>query len=279
MTRNRNLPVLYTALFLLVTSAEAQLANAQTRLRRPIDPARVVALSGHVNPRARAEFDRGPVDPSMPVPNVILGLKLTPAQQADLEQFLAGQQNPASLDYHRWLTPSEFAARFGASQADIDQTAAWLRSQGLTVETISQSRNWISFSGTADTVGRALHTEFHRYDIAGVSHFANAIEPSVPEAIATAVSGISGLHDFRRRGAQRPMSTPLATSPDGSHVPSPADYAVIYNIQQLYNLGIDGTGLTIAIAGQSNIKTSDLNLFRNRFNLGPANFTTKTFGP
>src|SRR5271165_7649669 len=164
-------------------------AKAQERLRGRIDPSRVVALSGHVHPRARAEFDQGPVDPATPISNAILGLKLTPAQRADLEQFLVSQQNPASPDYRRWLTPDQFAARFGASQSDIDQTTAWLRSQGLVVESVANSRNWIAFSGTAAQVGGALHTEFHRFVSGGETHVANAIEPSVPEALAPMVSG------------------------------------------------------------------------------------------
>jgi len=260
---------------------------AGRRLSGPIDASRVVTLSGHVHPRARAEFDQGPLDPSTQISNVILGLKLTPAQQTDLRQFLAAQQDPASPDYHRWLTPDQFAARFGASQADIDQTTSWLRSQGLSVDTVSSARNWIAFSGTAQRLGAALHTEFHRFVSDGETHFANAIEPSVPEALATGVSGLLGLHDYRPKRVH-PMrvpapveagNAPLLTSADGSHVPGPADLAVIYDFQQLYNLGIDGTGQNIAIAGQSNVHSSDIALYRRRFNLSPANFTTRAFGP
>lgn len=281
----RNLVVagLLAASLFFLPPAKAQ-RTVPSRLRVPLDPSRVVALSGHVHPRARAEFDQGPVDPALPVSNVILGLKLTAAQQTDLEQFVASQQNPASPDYHRWLTPDQFAARFGASQSDIDQTTAWLKSQGLVVESVSNSRNWIAFSGTAAQMGGALHTEFHRFVSGGETHIANATEPSLPVALAPLVSGVLGLNDYhpqRARPGRMPLNLtqPALTSFDGSHVPGPADLAVIYDFQQLYNLGIDGTGQSIAIAGQSNVRASDIALFRSRFKLPAANFTTKTFGP
>jgi len=271
--RALSLAGLLSAGLLFLPAAQAQ------RLRAPIDASRVVALSGHVHPLARAEFDQGPVDPSMQIPNVILGLKLSPAQQSDLEQFVASQQDPASPDYHRWLTPDQFATRFGASQSDIDQTTAWLRSQGLAVEAVSSVRNWVAFSGTAERMGSALHTEFHRYVSGGETHFANAIEPSVPEALAPLVSGLLGLHDYHPRRVQPRMSQSAAASPDGSHVPAPADLAAIYDFQKMYDLGIDGTGQSIAIAGASNVHSSDIALFRKQFKLPAANLTTKTFGP
>jgi len=40
------------------------------------------------------------------------------AQQAALEQLLKEQQDPASPNYHNWLTPETYADRFGASAAD-----------------------------------------------------------------------------------------------------------------------------------------------------------------
>ena len=72
----------------------------------------------------------------------------------------------------------QFAARFGATQSDIDQTTAWLRGQGLTVQSVGNSRNWIAFGGTAEQVGRALHTQFHYFVNNGQTHFAAAMEPS-----------------------------------------------------------------------------------------------------
>ena len=76
-------------------------------------------------------------------------LKRSAAQQADLDQLLAEQQDRSSPNYHAWLTPEQFGDRFGASPNDISQIVSWLQSEGFAVDEVSRARNWIWFSGTA----------------------------------------------------------------------------------------------------------------------------------
>src|SRR5579859_5009235 len=82
--------------------------------------------------RAYVSYDRGLVDPSMALNNMSVLLDAGDARRADLEQFVASQQDPASQNYHRWLTPEQYAERFGASDATVARVTAWLQSQGMT---------------------------------------------------------------------------------------------------------------------------------------------------
>src|SRR6266567_1731181 len=87
---------------------------AQPRLiHGPIQDSHRVRVTGHVHPLANAQNDLGALNDSTQLPAVTLVLRPTDAQQADLERLLAAQQDPASADYHRWLTPEQFADRFG----------------------------------------------------------------------------------------------------------------------------------------------------------------------
>jgi uncharacterized protein (TIGR03437 family) len=141
-------------------------------------------FAGHTPPRARPEFDRGAVAGSFALPAITLHLKRSDAQQASLDQLLAGRQDPASPNYHKWLTPEQYAGRFGVSSTDIDQIKAWLESEGLSVKAVARSRTWLTFSGTAVQVNTAFKTRIDRFDVNGASHFANAIDPSIPAALA-----------------------------------------------------------------------------------------------
>jgi hypothetical protein len=78
------------------------------------------------------------------------------------------------------------------------------------------------------------------------------------------VSGIRGLNDFHPRPhAIRSSSQPQFTSSiSGNHFIAPGDFAVIYDVQPLYSSGIDGTGEKIAVAGQTDIKVSDIHAFQ-----------------
>jgi uncharacterized protein (TIGR03437 family) len=245
-------------------------AAAPDRVTRPVSRDQLRIVRGNVHPLARAPFDRGTVDPSLPLDHVMLLFRPSAAQQSDLDQLLLSQQNPSSPGFHKWLTPEQFADRFGISTSDHSKVVAWLQSEGLTVNESGRGRNWVAFSGTAAQVSRALGTEIHRYQANGATHIANATEPSVPEALADIVGGFMGLNDFHPKS----MATgfrPLPPAPDynngGSHYLVPQDFATIYDISPLYTAGFDGTGQAIAIVGQSDLILSDLSAFRARYGL------------
>lgn len=254
---------------------------APDRITQPVNPAVTRVIGGNVNRQARAQFDQGLADPSLPLDHVMLLLKPSAAQQADLDQLLAAQQNPASGQFHKWLTPEQFAGRFGVSASDHSKVVAWLQSQGLTVNQSARGRNWIAFSGTTGQVARALKTEFHLYRVRGATHFANATAPSVPEALAGVVNGFLGLDDFRPQSMVRKF-IPAASDPGytqgTSHSLVPQDWVNIYDVAPLYQAGIDGTGQSIAIVGQTDLLMSDISSFRARYGLPPKNPTVILYG-
>ena len=239
------------------------------RIAAPIDARRTVVLKGHIHPLAQPRFDQGPVEPAFRVGYVTLVLKKTAAQQAALEQLLQEQQDPASPSYHDWLTPEQYADRFGLSQSDLDKISGWLQSQGFTVEYAARGRNWLSFSGTAGQVRTALHTDIHRYSMDGEMHFAAAAEPSVPASLEPVVAGFLGLDDFYPKAPKHPL--PAFTSGDGTHSLAPDDLAAIYDITRLYQAGVNGAGQSIVIVGESNINTADIQGFRTKYNLPALN--------
>jgi uncharacterized protein (TIGR03437 family) len=217
---------------------------------------------------AQPKFDRGAVDPAMTLDQITLMVKLSRAQQDDLDQLLAGQQNPSSPLFHQWLTPEEFGSRFGLSPADHSKVVAWLTAEGFDVTDSARGRNWISFRGTAGQVAQSLHTRMRRYEVNGEMHYANSTALSVPEALTDVVEGFLGLDDFKLK-PQSKLVAPAYNS-GSNHYMVPEDFATIYNVAPLYAAGLDGAGQGIAVVGQSAILLSDIRAFRTRYNL-PAN--------
>src|SRR5579862_31069 len=255
---------IFTNALLISVFAGSVFAGPADRIRQAVDTGRVRAIAGQVHRLAQARFDVGEVDAAQPMNYVVLMVKPSAAQQADLEQLLADQQNPSSPQFRKWLTPEEYGNRFGVSASDQSKIAAWLTGAGLSVEHLARSKNWIAFSGSTGRVSRALHTSFHRFQVNGETHFANVAEPSVPEALADVVAGFIGLNDFKLTSSAR--MAPNFTS-GGSHFMVPEDFATIYDIAPLYQAGIDGTGQNIAVVGDSDIVLSDLRSFRSRYGL------------
>jgi uncharacterized protein (TIGR03437 family) len=266
----------------------ALLLAQQDRIAGPIEGAKAVVLNGNVNPRAQPQFDQGPVDPSLQLALVTLALKPTPQQQAALQQLLNEQQDRSSPNYHRWLTPEQYADQFGLSTADIAKIREWLESQGFTIDYVATSRNWVAFNATAAQITNAFHTEIHHYAVDGEIHFANATEPSIPAALETMVLGLLELDDFYPQPSRARFQSPASDSKqnssnpkfsaEGQHYLAPDDLATIYDVSRLYQAGIDGSGTTIVVAGESDISLADIATFRNDFGL-PVNVPTVMLPP
>ena len=248
-----------------------QYAQPRDRITRFIDDEQRVMLRGNVHPMARAEFDAGAVPSDYRMDRMLLTLLPDLSQQAALSQFLEAQHNPESPYYHQWLTPEQFAERFGVSESDTTQIVEWLEGHGMEVEEIAAGRRSIVFSGTAAQVQAAFHTQVHTYKIGEDVHHANVKEPEIPTALINVVGGVVSLHDFHSEPlhAFARKASPEFSS-GGSYYLGPADFATIYDLAPLYQQSINGSGQSIAIVGRSNIKIADLRQFRSFFGL-PAN--------
>jgi len=273
-TNTRSLALLSCLFFVAQAGAIAQ----TNQINAAIDTARMTTVRGNVSALARPDNDLGLTDAQRTLNHISINFKPTAAQQADLNQLLADQQNPASPNFHVWLTPEQYGDRFGLSPADLAQVVDWLRRSGFRVSGSASARNWVAFDGTVDAVQRVFHTEIHNYRVNGETHFANSEAPAVPAAIAPLVSGIAGLDDFLPTPAARQMNVPAHGSPkfnnsNGVHILAPDDYATIYDINPLYKAGFDGTGQSIAVLGQSDITASDIAVFRAETGLPVINLT------
>ena len=256
--------------FLPLLASSLCFAAQPDRITAPIDSSQHVLLKGDVHGLAQPRFDLGRTDGGQMIHGLTLVFHPSAAQQADLNNLLAQQQQRSSPNYHKWLTPAQFADRFGMTQADIARVTSWLDSQGFTVTLVANSRNQISFDGTVAQVESVFATEIHNYLVSGEIHFANATNPSVPAALAPSVLSVGHLHNFSpkpRAIVRRPPSEgadPHFTSVvSGNHFLSPGDFATIYDLGPLYTAGMDGTGQSIAIIGQTTVSATDLSHFRS----------------
>lgn len=244
------------------------LAQAAPRIAQAINPNETVPLPHSVSPRIAPRFRTGTLPAGTAIDGITLVFQPSAAQKAALNALVQAQQTPGSPEYHQWLTPAQYADRFGMTPSDIAQVESWLESQGFNVDSVSPSRNSITFSGTAEEVQNAFQTELGTYRVNGKDHWANATDLSIPAALQGIVLSIQNLNDFRPHPNLR--TTPLGafsaapaftSAQTGSHYLTPDDVATIYDINAAYQSGYDGTGETIAIVGQSAISVSDIENF------------------
>jgi subtilase family serine protease len=251
----------------------------------PVDDAKRMTLHGTVHPLAQARYDRGEVDDSLPAARVLLLLNRPADREAELQKFLVDVHRRGSGSYHQWLTPQQFGARFGPADSDIQAAEGWLRSRGFSVSRVTKSKQFIEFSGTVGQLRNAFHTQIHQYDVNGEAHYANATDLSIPAALGSLVRGVSPLNNFRAqplirnagpalysRATKRATPEWTITNPFGTPNPyaypvAPEDLATQYDLNPLYQAGVNGTGQTIGIINESNIDLSLVAAYQQLFGL------------
>ncbi len=259
--------------------------------KAPTSVADYVPLPRRVPFPARPELDRGPLEPAKRLSNLSLVFKLSAEQLRDREALKAAQLDPASPSYHQWLTPEDYAARFGAKPADIERAKAWLASEGLEVHDSSRLGSRVTFSGTVANVQRAFRAEMHRYEVEGKMHYAMAKSPEVPAALSDVVLDVVNTHDFYPRAMSHHAAVPATADSTGLKPDytsgketgfTPPDWANVYDVAAAYT-GISGTpitgsGVTIAVVGIATVAQADVDKWRSTFGL-PASTVTMTLVP
>ena len=249
------------------TSARAQTPPARPMITQAIVEANLARLFGNVRPEAVAANDRGRVPDNFSMEHMLLQLKRPPAQEQALSQLIDQLHDPASPNFHRWLSPNQFGAQFGPAGSDIQQVTGWLHRHGFTVNLVYPSGMTIDFSGNAGQIFAAFHTEIHSLQARGATHFANMSDPQIPAALASAVAGIVSLNDFMPRPVMRKPKADYTVG-GGSYLVTPADLATIYNFNQLFNNNISGQNQTIYLIEDTDLySTNDWTTFRSAFGL------------
>ncbi len=247
-------------------------ASAAPQIASPIDETRLVTLGGNTRPEVMTATDLGAVRAELPLAHMQLQLRRSPAAEQSTKAFVESLSDPASPDYHHWLTAAQFGARFGVDESDLATVEAWLAGHGFAVAPVAPGRMVIDFSGTAGQVAEAFHTQIHYLDVAGKRHLANMHDPAIPAALAPVVAGVTSLHDFRP--SNKHQARPAFTTPgcNGScYAMAPGDLATIYHFTSVFQSGISGQGQTIAVLEDTDLyAVSDFTNFRQVFGLTSA---------
>lgn len=208
----------------------------------------------------------GDVAPDRPIA-AALSLKLH--NQQALEKFLADVQNPASPQYHRFLTPARFNAEFGPTQADVDKAVAFLKKAGATGIEVSGNRQAITFTGTAARLESAFRTRLGTYHdtVSGRDFFANDAAPSVPADVSGVVAGVVGLDDH----AVRTHAPTTVAKPNVVKAVTPPVLKTAYGTS---GLSATGSGVKVGFVEFDGYQKSNITKYDSTYGLSAGSVTT-----
>ena len=279
-------------------------STAVPRITAAVNDRVLTTLNGNVHPLARAEYDQGKVDDSLPLEHIILMLQRSPEQEKALATRIDQMHNRRSPYYHQWLRAEDVGGCYGVADPDIAKLTGWLQSHGFQIDAVPAGKMLIIFSGTAGKVRNAFKTEIHNLNVRGERHIANMSEPQVPTALAPVITGFRSLNNFFpkplvhvlgpvQRNAEtgkwhalaanknatvkkpEPKSngiSPLLTFSGDDETfwaVGPQDFYTIYNETPLLTAStpINGAGQTLAIVQDSDVNPADVTSFRSQFGL------------
>ncbi|MFJ7273482.1 protease pro-enzyme activation domain-containing protein [Kitasatospora sp. NPDC098663] len=269
--RPRSLALAAAIAVLPLTAVSLGVSTAQAA------PAPRVALPNTVNPAVAHSEKKGDVPAEQQI-SVAVSLKLR--DTAALDRFLTAVATPGTPEFGKYLTPEQFTARFGPTQAAVDQVKTYLAAQGLTVTEVSANRQVVSAHGTNAQISQAFGTHESSYVDPQLQRafFANDAAASVPADLADVVQGVSGLdnHAVRKNRLAKPNSVTPHTASSTPSGFGPSQYDGAYNLNKT---GADGTGTTVALWEFDGYSSSNLTTYDSQYGLsGPAVSTVSVDG-
>ncbi len=148
------------------------------------------SLRGHV-PLAAAHLR--PLGRLSGTNHLDLAISLPLRNREALTNLLEQIYNPASPNYHHYLTPEQFAQQFGPTEQDYQAAVAFAKAQGFTVTGLHPNRTLVDVSGTVATAERAFHLHMQRYQhpMEARTFYAPDVEPTLDLAVpALAINGL-----------------------------------------------------------------------------------------
>jgi kumamolisin len=171
--------------------------------------------------------------------------------------------------FHAYLTPAEFAARFGANQDDYAALVAWARAQGLTTGETYTARTVLPVSGTVAAFEAALGVTFRDYKKPdGETFYAADRAPRLPVAVARSIASVVGLSSYghflplvhRLPAGVKPAES--GTGPGGAF--SAADLRAAYSIRPQF---FTPQTQTLAVFEQGGFDRSDVTAYFKQMNI------------
>jgi subtilase family serine protease len=171
--------------------APAAVSLRDTPMARSRTPMEVVSgtaqLIGRYNPQSKLRLTFG----------------LNPPKLAEEEKFLAELQDNNSPNFHKYLTPEQWNARFAPSAHDEQAIVDWLTANGMTVTQRYPNRLVVDAEASSEVIEKAFAIQLNSYKVGADTEFSNDRDPVIPSHLVGILHSVGGLNSIQRVHAPR----------------------------------------------------------------------------
>jgi subtilase family serine protease len=223
-------------------------------------------LKDHV-PEAIARLHLEPTGQSAATKSLNLAIGLPLRNQGALAALLQQLYDPASTNFHRYLTPEQFRKQFSPTEADYQKVLQFAASNGFTVTATYPHRELVSVSAAVSDIQRAFRIKLRTYQRPTElrEFYAPDVEPSVPTNVP--ILSVSGLNNYAQlSGAHRMPANPPSSTAAGS---GPNNTYQGRDFRNAYVPGVtlDGSGQYVGLVEMDGYYKSDIIAYETRAGL------------
>ena len=209
-----------------------------------------------------------------------LAIGLPLRNQAALSNLLHQIYDPASPNYHHYLTPEQFAEQFGPTKQDYEAVIAFAKAHGLSVTTTYPNRVLVDVNGSVADIERAMHIKMRVYQHPTEQRTFHAPDTEPSLDLAVPVLRVIGLDNYElphplfkvRPLAEQGKFTANGSGPSGNYMG--------YDFRQAYAPGVslNGAGQTVALFEMDGYYPSDIVYYENINGLPNVTLTNALLG-
>ncbi len=183
-----------------------------------------------------------------------------------LDDLITQLYDPHSTNFHKFLTPPEFTARFGPTEQDYVNVIQFAETNGLQVKNRHSNRLVLDVEGSAADIGRAFGVNFHKYrhPTEARDFFAPDAEPSVPSGLP--VADMWGLENYNRPHPMAHLMDQVNPVPQNYNGSGPGGNYRGRDFRNAYAPGsaLSGAGQIVAIAEFDGYYTNDITSYESQ---------------
>jgi hypothetical protein len=225
-------------------------------------------LYGSVPPEALRSLPVGALPASH---RLELAISLPLRNQATLDYALQELYNPASPNFHQWLTSEQFAELFGPTEQDVEAVVQFARAHGLTIREVHANRMIVDVSGSVAEIEDAFNVRMvlRQHPTENRTYFAPDVTPSIEAGVP--ILDVCGIDNFilpRPRHRLQTISNATGSGPGGGYIGNDLRAAYAPSVT------LDGTGQVIGLFEFTTaVYSSDISSYCTTAGIPQANIT------
>ena len=191
---------------------------------------------------------------------------LKPHNTKDLNNYTYAVTKKGNANFHKYLTPDQFASKYGQSSSAVNQITKYMKKYNLKVTTY-KGNLVMNVTGSTKNMEKAFHVKIVNKMMDGSRQQVNQDAINLPKSLYSKIMSITGFGKMQSAKAAKAVSSSTVKMPNMGHFSektpnstntTPQKFINQYNVSPLYKSGKNlGQGKTIGIVSFSNVNTSD----------------------